>query len=325
MRGGGAACVTYEDDFVAVRHESDLLTPLFHAPLVSLSVRELGYVGAFVVCAMLSFAGSAPPWLAAAGLALAVAAFLRWRGEMPEMYLYYAALAALESPRGGRRRQGSAPGASGGRRGPLRALLGALRPPPDPASGTRHQVEGPGAEHVLGSGTPAPAPGGGPAGAPACERVLIGRAGPGGALAPVDLALDLGASRAHAGVVVRVDGAELVRDTANGEGMLTVTLIPRAGARRIEVLGAGGGAGGDGALIASHVVEFAGDADATAGGEAAGGGGGGGDGAPIAPRAAWPAGDADAAAGGEVDAKAAGKAAGKAGSGGGGDAGGGAP
>ncbi len=247
MRAGGAACVTYEDDFVAVRHESDLLTPLFHAPFVSLSVRELGYVGAFVVCAMLSFTGSAPPWLAAAGLALAVAAFFRWRGEVGEMYLYYAALAALESPRGGRRR-GRAPGAAraGAGRGPLRALLGALRPPPDPAAGTRHQVEGPGAEYVLGSDAPAPAPGGAPAGAPARERVLVGRAGPGGAPAPVDLVLDLGASRAHAGVVVRVDGAELVRDTANGEGMLTVTLIPRAGARRIEVLGAGGGGRGQG-------------------------------------------------------------------------------
>ena len=325
MRGGRAACVTYEDDFVAVRHESDLLTPLFHAPLVSLSVRELGYVGAFVVCAMLSFAGSAPPWLAAAGLALAVAAFFRWRGEMPEMYLYYAALAALEPPSGGRRRRGRAPGAGGqgAGGGPLRALLGALRPPPDPASGTRHQVEGPGAEHVLGSGAPAPAPGGGPAGAPARERVLIGRAGPGGALAPVDLALDLGASRAHAGVVVRVDGAELVRDTANGEGMLTVTLIPRAGARRIEVLGAGGkgegDGGGEGGLIASHVVEFAGDADAAAGGEAGGeAGGAGGDGALIASHVVEFAGDADAAAGGDADAKAAGKA----GDGGGGDAGG---
>lgn len=109
--GGGAAAVTYDQEFIAVRHESDLLTPLFHAPFVSLSVRELGYVGAFVMCAMLSLAGSAPPWLGAAGLALAAAAFFRWRGETPEMYLYYAALAVLESPSrraGGRKEIGRA-------------------------------------------------------------------------------------------------------------------------------------------------------------------------------------------------------------------------
>ena len=122
MRTGAAGAVTYDQEFIAVRHESDLLTPLFHAPLVSLSVRELGYVGAFVICAMLSFTGSAPPWLAAAGLVLAAAAFFRWRGEMPEMYLYYAALACIAAPagkRGARRGKGAWRG-----RGHLAALLG---------------------------------------------------------------------------------------------------------------------------------------------------------------------------------------------------------
>lgn len=255
MRRGGAACVTYEQEFVAVRHESDLLTPLFHAPFVSLSVRELGYAGAFVICAMLSLSGSAPPWLAAAGLVLAAAAFFRWRGETPEMYLYYAALAALESPRGaGRGRRGGGGGRRGrGRCGLLGALLGL--PAGGAAGGRGRLVVGEGTEHVLGSGPPA-AP---TRTARAAERVeIVLRAGGGGgpyqpaASAPVDLALDLGASRAHAGVAVLVDGAELVRDTANGEGLLTVTMIPRAGARRIDVVDAA--TGGE---IASHTVEFA--------------------------------------------------------------------
>ena len=255
MRTGAAAAVTYDQEFIAVRHESDLLTPLFHAPLVSLSVRELGYVGAFVICAMLSFTGSAPPWLAAAGLALAAAAFFRWRGEMPEMYLYYAALAGLApSGRVGARRQRAKGGATR-RGGPLAALLG--RRQAGGAGG--HQVVGPGAEHMLGSGAPDAA--GRRAGA-AVERVVIagGGKGDGGGAAPADLTLDIGAAHGHAGVIVRVDGAELVRDTANGEGRLTVTLIPRAGLRRIEVLDAAGGG-----AIASHAVEFVDAGDGGAG------------------------------------------------------------
>lgn len=256
MRTGAAAAVTYDQEFIAVRHESDLLTPLFHAPLVSLSVRELGYVGAFVICAMLSFTGSAPPWLAAAGLVLAAAAFFRWRGEMPEMYLYYAALAGLApSGRGGARRRKGRGGAVR-RRGPLAALLGRGQ-----AGGEagEHQVVGPGAEHVLGSDAPDAA--GRRAGA-AVERVVIadGGKGDGGGAAPADLALDIGAAHGHAGVIVRVDGAELVRDTANGEGQITVTLIPRAGLRRIEVLDAASGG-----AIASHAVEFVDAGDGGAG------------------------------------------------------------
>lgn len=247
MRTGAAGAVTYDQEFIAVRHESDLLTPLFHAPLVSLSVRELGYVGAFVICAMLSFTGSAPPWLAAAGLVLAAAAFFRWRGEMPEMYLYYAALACIAAPagkRGARRGKGAGRG-----RGPLAALLGRRRAGGN--GGGAHVVAGPGDEYVLGSGAQAAA-GRRARGSEeaAAERIEIA-SGDGGACAPADLTLDIGAAHGHAGVVVRVDGAELVRDTANGEGQITVTLIPRAGLRRIEVLDAAGGG-----EIASHVVEF---------------------------------------------------------------------
>ena len=281
MQRGGAAAVTYDQEFIAVRHESDLLTPLFHAPLVSLSVRELGYVGAFVICAMLSFTGSAPPSLAAAGLVLAAAAFFRWRGEMPEMYLYYAALALLSAPAGKKGQRGRRARADAGRRGrrgrpvrgPLAAILGR---PAGGEEGAARAVAGPGAEHVLGSGAGTGGAagrrrggggGGGDAGAPV-ERIAIAAGG-----APVDLSLDIGAARGHAGVAVLVDGAELVRDTANGEGLLTVTLIPRAGLRRIEVLDAAGGG-----AIASHTVEFV-DAAAGGGGGAAGGkGGGAGDG-----------------------------------------------
>ena len=277
MQRGGAAAVTYDQEFIAVRHESDLLTPLFHAPLVSLSVRELGYVGAFVICAMLSFTGSAPPSLAAAGLVLAAAAFFRWRGEMPEMYLYYAALALLSAPAGkrgqrGRRARGDAGRRGRPARGPLAAILGR---PAGGEEGAAHAVAGPGAEHVLGTGAGTGGAagrrrggggGGGDAGAPV-ERVAIAAGG-----APVDLSLDIGAARGHAGVVVLVDGAELVRDTANGEGLLTVTLIPRAGLRRIEVLDAAGGG-----AIASHTVEFV-DAAAGGGSLAGGKGGGAGDG-----------------------------------------------
>lgn len=248
MRTGAAGAVTYDQEFIAVRHESDLLTPLFHAPLVSLSVRELGYVGAFVICAMLSFTGSAPPWLAAAGLVLAAAAFFRWRGEMPEMYLYYAALACIAAPagkRGARRGKGAGRG-----RGPLASLLG--RPRAGGNGGGAHTVAGPGDEYVLGSGLPSAAgrrAGGSPVAA-AAERIEIA-SGDGGACAPADLTLDIGAAHGHAGVVVRVDGAELVRDTANGDGQITVTLIPRAGLRRIEVLDAAGGG-----TIASRTIEF---------------------------------------------------------------------
>ena len=236
MRTGAAPAVTYDKEFIAVRHESDLLTPLFHAPLVSLSVRELGYVGAFVMCAMLSFSGAAPGWLAAAGLALAAAAFFRWRGELPEAYLYYAALAALAAagPRPGRR-GGSGKGKKGrraGRRGRRRGVAAALLGRPEGGSGSA--VVGPGVEYVPPAAAPAPGLGGVAAAAagPTPERVELGAAG-----APVDLTLDVGAAHGHAAVTVCVDGAELVRDAANGEGEVTVTMIPAA--RRAQVFRAG--------------------------------------------------------------------------------------
>lgn len=278
MQAGAAAAVTYDQEFIAVRHESDLLTPLFHAPLVSLSVRELGYVGAFVICAMLSFTGSAPPWLAAAGLVLAAAAFFRWRGEMPEMYLYYAALAGLAGPpgkRGAGRRKGAGAGGGARRGGPLAALLLPGRSHAGGAGGAdgAHLVVGPGAEYDLESGAGGGSAGslrgaGGGSGEQAVERIAIASAG-GRWGAPADLTLDIGAARGHAGVVVCVDGAELVRDTANGEGLLTVTLIPRAGRRRIDVLDAAGGG-----AIASHTVEFV-DAGGSGDGDGSGAGGGG--------------------------------------------------
>ena len=291
MRTAARAAVTYDKEFVAVRHESDLLTPLLHAPLVSLSVRELGYVGAFVMCAMLAFTGAAPQWLAAAGLVLAAAAFFRWRGELPEAYLYYAARAALSAagPARGRRR--------GRRRG--RALAAA---PPGGRAGGSSAVVGPGTEYVPpgdgdgggndeASGAPAaaaPRPGR-RAPRPALERVVLAGTG-----APVDLTLDIGAAHGHAAVTVCVDGAELVRDAANGEGAVTVTMIPRPGVRLFSVLDRAG------AEIASHAVEFVGpgpalrpplpaslEPRADAGGDSSGGdssGGGGGGGAGGGPR-----------------------------------------
>lgn len=252
MRTGAAPAVTYDKEFIAVRHESDLLTPLLHAPLVSLSVRELGYVGAFVMCAMLSFSGAAPGWLAAAGLALAAAAFFRWRGELPEAYLYYAALAALAAagPRSGRRggrsggvKKGGRAGRRGRRRGIAAALLGRQE------GGLGSAVVGPGVEYVPPTAAlPAPRPGGAAAAAagPIRERIELGAAG-----APVDLTLDIGSAHGHAAVTVCVDGAELVRDAANGEGEVTVTMIPRPGVRRFSVLDSGG------SEISSRDVEFA--------------------------------------------------------------------
>ena len=271
--------MTFDREFVAVRHESDLLTPLIRTPVASLSVRELGYVGAFVMCAMLSFAGAAPPGLAAAGLLLAAAAFFRWRGELPEMYLYYAALAAASAAgpfsgslgrHRGRRRTACRAGIAGallGRSAAADSVVvgpGIEYVPPAPASAAAAAAapaEPAGAEQAAvvagaagrGAAPPAAADAAAPSSTPrpaaVVERVPLAGTG-----APADLELDIGAARAHAPVTVCVDGIELVQDAANGDGIVAVTMIPRAGTRRFSVLDAAGGE------IASRTVEFVGPA-----------------------------------------------------------------
>ncbi len=81
--------MTFTKYFVAIRHESDLLTPLVESPLVNFSLREMAYLGIFGLSAIFAAIGVIPVLIAALTFPCLILAFFKWRGEIPEMYLYY--------------------------------------------------------------------------------------------------------------------------------------------------------------------------------------------------------------------------------------------
>ncbi len=206
--------MTYELPWVAIRHDSEIVTPLFQGPLISLSVRELAYAGAFALAAAFSAVGTLPAAAAAAAAPLLAVAFFKWRGEVLETYAYYAGAALLAR--------------AAARRGP-----GKRR-----EKGGGCTVEGPGTEWEGPAGAAPEGP----------EAVKVPRG------APADLTLDLGAGMAHRIVTVYVDGRRAVRDAANGEGRVTVTVMPEGGggARTFAVRD------DSGRILASREVEFVG-------------------------------------------------------------------
>ena len=88
--------VTYEKHFVAIRHESEIMTPLIESPLINFSLREISYLGAFGLSLVFAGIGSIPSFFLILTSPLFVLAFLRWHGEIPEMYVYFVVLSFFE-------------------------------------------------------------------------------------------------------------------------------------------------------------------------------------------------------------------------------------
>ena len=97
--------MTFEKPFVAIRHESELMTPLIESPMMNFSLRELGYVGAFGLSAVFAVMGSIPSSVAMATFPLLILAFFRWHGEIPEMYVYFAVMSIFEPTQKAKRKK----------------------------------------------------------------------------------------------------------------------------------------------------------------------------------------------------------------------------
>ena len=88
--------MTFEKYFVAVRHESELLTPPIQSPVLNFSLREMAYLRVFGLSAVFAVIGAIPIFFAVGASPFLVRTFLRISGEIPEMYLYYAIISVLQ-------------------------------------------------------------------------------------------------------------------------------------------------------------------------------------------------------------------------------------
>ena len=96
--------MTFEKYFVAIRHESELMTPLVESPLMNFSLREIGYLGVFGLSAVFAAIGSIPSFSIIFTFPLLVLALFRWHGEIPEMYLYFMVMPFFEPSKKKRRK-----------------------------------------------------------------------------------------------------------------------------------------------------------------------------------------------------------------------------
>lgn len=88
--------MTFEKQFVAIRHESEMTTPLIQSPMINFSLREMGYLGIFGLSIVFSAVGTVSTTFAVATFPLLILALFKWHGEIPEMYLYYIAMSIFE-------------------------------------------------------------------------------------------------------------------------------------------------------------------------------------------------------------------------------------
>ena len=108
--------MTFEKYFVAVRHESELLTPLIQSPVLNFSLREMAYRGVFGLSAVFAVIGAIPIFFAAGASPFLVLTFLRISGEIPEMYLYYAVVSVLQPKKRARKAKSPKKNKKDGRR-----------------------------------------------------------------------------------------------------------------------------------------------------------------------------------------------------------------
>lgn len=187
--------MTFEKYFVAIRHESEMTTPLIQSPMINFSLREMGYLGIFGLSVIFAAVGTVPVLFAIATLPLFVLAFFKWHGEIPEMYLYYIAMSIFE------------PSAKNKKKTRIKTT-------PSNVTGLGNALEvkvKPVQEIVL-------------------QKITFSDDS-----TPIDLTLDIGDSHKYETVVILINNSKIARDETNGTGHITVTIIPQQGKKKFTV------------------------------------------------------------------------------------------
>ena len=214
--------MTFEKYFVAVRHESELLTPLIQSPVLNFSLREMAYLGVFGLSAVFAVIGAIPIFFAVGASPFLVLTFLRISGEIPEMYLYYAVVSMLQPKKRARKAKSPKKNRKDGHQtsdimgfGHIVAAITINTKNPPPPNETIQSV------FFAGDHT------------------------------PIEMTLEIGSHHRYKTVTVLIDGQKILHDTTNGAGQIKITVVmPQAGKRRFSVKDDAG------MMIITKTVEF---------------------------------------------------------------------
>ena len=191
--------VTFEKHFIAIRHESEILTPLIESPMINFSLREMAYLGIFGLSVIFTAIGSIPVLFAILSSPLFVLAFLKIHGEIPEMYIYYMLMSFLEPRKKTKTKRKK-------RRKKISSVSG---------FGECFTIDGyTESKSVLET----------------IQRIPFADEH-----TPIEMTLEIGNSHRYSTVTVLVDEQKILRDTTNGAGQIKITIMPQEGKRRFSV------------------------------------------------------------------------------------------
>ena len=197
--------VTFEKHFIAIRHESEILTPLIESPIINFSLREMAYLGAFGLSVIFAAVGSVPILFAALASPLFGLAFLKVHGEIPEMYLYYMLISLLEPSRKKTKNKKKKT-----KRKKRQRRISTVS-----GFGERFGVDD--------YKTSKPA-------SDAIQRIpFIDEH------TPIEMTLEIGNNHRYSTVTILVDEQKILRDTTNGAGQIKITIMPQEGRKRFSV------------------------------------------------------------------------------------------
>ena len=185
----------FEKPFVAIRHESEMMTPLIESPFMNFSIRELGYIGMFGLAAVFAILGNVPIWFAIATSPLFILAVFKWHGEIPEMYIYFAIMSFFEPSKKAKRAKKTKKTKSD-----VMGFGGIIEPVEDEDI---VEVE---------------------------QRIKFIDEN-----IPLDITLDIGNSHSNKMVIVLIDGVSVVNDRTNTGGQIVVSIIPESGTKKFSV------------------------------------------------------------------------------------------
>ena len=204
--------MTFEKYFVAVRHESELLTPLIQSPILNFSLREMAYLGVFGLSAVFAAIGAIPLFFAAGASPFLVLAFLRISGEIPEMYLYYIVVSMLQPKKRAEKAKSSKKKKKNKKNGRQTSDVLGFGSIVAPATINTKNSSSPHADETI-------------------QSVLFA-----GNHTPVELTLEIGFDHRYKTVTVLIDGQKILHDATNGAGQIKITVVvPQAGKRRFSV------------------------------------------------------------------------------------------
>ena len=201
--------MTFEKYFVAVRHESELLTPLIQSPVLNFSLREMAYLGVFGLSAVFAAIGAIPIFFAAGASPFLVMAFLRISGEIPEMYLYYVVVSMLQPKK--RAKKAKSPKKKKNKKDGRQTsdIMGFGRIAALATINTKNSAS---ADETI-------------------QSVLFA-----GNHTPIEMTLEIGFHHRYKTVTVLIDGQKILHDATNGAGQIKITVVmPQAGKRRFSV------------------------------------------------------------------------------------------